>query len=524
MKRLLPWLLLSSALLNFSYAPFPAGFLAWVGLVPFFIVLERNEFKSGFRIGYVAGLLLNGMVMHWLLFNVGVDSAFEAAATYLMTVLYLSLFFGLFGMVQSFVCRMFGPAGFLAAPFFWTSMEFLQSIGELKFTWLSLAYSQTYYTRIAQFIEFTGMFGLTFWIVCLNLFVFLMVRNRANGPLFPLLKTPVLAAVFAALLLVPTLYGVWAVPGDTFPVQKKVRVAVIQPDIDPVKKWRQARLAFTTLMTMTEQLAAAEYDLVIWPETATPVRLRRSWIERTQIYGLVDSLDAALLMGVPDRRLSPQGTLSSFNSAFLFHPGEKRYDTYDKVNLVPFGEYVPRFLSFLDELAMDVGVSSFYPGDSATVFGIQKRSGDSGTVRFGTAICFESVFPEYVRSFVEKGAEFIVVITNDAWYNGFVQPGQHSQMSVLRAIELRTSVVRCANSGVSAIIDPYGRIVAETRNPEQVILNGIVPVLGEETAYARNGHAFNLLVLIPAVAVLMAGFGFLLKTLRKNRAAKKQGL
>ncbi|HMW35066.1 MAG TPA: apolipoprotein N-acyltransferase, partial [bacterium] len=181
-----------------------------------------------------------------------------------------------------------------------------------------------------------------------------------------------------------------------------------------------------------------------------------------------------------------------YNAALVIRPDNTQLGNYEKVHLVPFGEFVPSFLKFLDAIAMEVGASNYTPGDSVHAFTIPLYSDsiptDSACIT--AVICLESIFPYLVREGLERDAQALVIVTNDSWYDGTMAPEQHARIAVLRAIEFRTAVARCANSGVSNAIDPYGRITAKLDNGLQGVLYATIPLQTSTSIYMRWGDWF----------------------------------
>lgn len=491
----------------FSFPPFPTGFLSYLVLIPFFLLLELNNFRGGFRIGYLLGLFTTGVFLSWLNMNSGATQV-QATGMYLGSIMYLACWWGLFAVLQNFFCRRFGLNGFWLAPFLWTALDFLQSFSDLRFTLHSLATTQTYYTPWIQFIEYTGMFGITFWVATLNvLFFFIYKRLTTLDEKLPKLK-PLLIGV-GIVFFIPAVHGLWALQNSDKDDVRTIRCAVVQPNIEPNQKWLERDFAFSKIMAQMQTVREHPVDMIVWPETAIPNRLR---YDRKRFETVHDELKyqwTPLVTGIPDRTLidDEQGrTLSrSRNAIFLLRPDTASIQFYYKMQLVLFGEYVPEYLRFIQNIAMDVGDFGYLPGDEHTVFTLpiytEKIQTDS--ITFAGVICLESIFPDFVRQFIVRGARFLVVVTNDAWYDGTFEPVQHAQCAVLRAIENRISVVRSANSGVSSIIDPYGRVLKQTLNGTEEVLFGELRVVDRATVFTRYGNWFGWTMIGMVVALLV---------------------
>ncbi|MBX7152493.1 apolipoprotein N-acyltransferase [bacterium] len=506
MRKNIPILfILTIVLFYFSFPPFPTGFLSYFVLIPFFLLLELNAFQSGFRTGYLLGLFATGAFLSWLNMNSGATQM-QATGMYLGSIMYLACWWGLFAVLQNYFCRRFGLNGFWAAPFLWTAFDFLQSFSDLRFTLHSLATTQTYYMPFIQFIEYTGMFGITFWVVTLNVFFF-FIYKRITTINEKIPKIKYLLIGIAVVFLIPAVHGLWTLKKSEGDNVRIVRCAVVQPNIEPNQKWLERDFAFSKVMEQMQTVREHTVDMVVWPETAIPNRLR---YDRKRFETVRDELKlqwTPLITGIPDRTLidDEQGkTISrSRNAIFLLRPDTSSIQFYYKMQLVLFGEYVPEYLHFIQNIAMDIGDFGYLPGDEHKVFELplynEKKQTDS--VAFAGVICLESIFPDFVRQFMLRGARFLVIVTNDAWYDGTFEPVQHAQCAVLRAIENRISIARAANSGVSSIIDPYGRVLQQTQNGTDDVLFGDISIIDRPTLFLRYGNWFGWTMII----VVMSG-------------------
>lgn len=492
----------------FSFPPFLTGFLSYFVLIPFFFILELDSFKGGFRNGYLLGLFSIGILTYWLNWNSGATQI-QATAMYLGTIMYLAVMWGIFGFLQNFACKRYGAKGFLFAPFFWTTLEYVQSMGEMGFTWHFLPTTQTYYLPLIQFIEFTGISGLTFWITLINvLFYFIIKKIWLQDTAIPL-DVRRLSISLILIFFVPLTYGFIVLNSQRYSPEKKITAVIVQPNIEPNRKWLEKDFAYSEIMAMTRTIKEKNADVIVWPETAIPVRLRVDKKKLEEIRAELRTQWTSLITGIPDRKavLDPNDKLRAhyFNSIYMIRPDRDGFTSYDKMHLVPFGEFVPSFLFFMKDMAMDVGIPDYFAGDSLNVFTLPlfQDSIPTDSVKVAGVVCLESIFPDHVREGVQNGARLLVIVTNDAWYDGTFAPIQHSQIAVLRAIENRVSIIRCANSGISGIIDPYGNILHQSQNGVQEILSGPVPIQTTETFFTRYGNIF-------AIAISILSFIFLL--------------
>jgi apolipoprotein N-acyltransferase len=277
---------------------------------------------------------------------------------------------------------------------------------------------------------------------------------------------------------------------------EKLTVALIQGNIAQDAKWDPSFLDETMNIYSRLTLAAAEEKpaLVVWPEAATPFFFQSQKTYQEKVAALTRRAGAYLLLGSPACE-SDGEERRYFNSAFLVSPDGTITGRYDKMHLVPYGEYVPLkpLFPFIDKMV--VGIGDFSSGSE-----VKNLHFPGGT--FGTLICYEIIFPDLVRRFAKNGAEFLVNITNDAWFGSTAAPYQHLSMAALRAVENRRCVARAANTGISAIIGASGRIVQHSKLFTPQSLTGIISLNRDMTFYTRRGDIFALLCTFLSLAVL----------------------
>lgn len=475
----------SGLVLGAAFPPLPLGFLSYVALVPLLVSSERLRGRAAFGAGFVQGIFFYGTTLYWI---GSITPPGMAGAA-----IYMSLFRGLFLWTFSRVVSRYGTAGTWSAPFLWVGFEYFNSLGDMGFPWVVLGNSQTAYLWLIQYAEVTGVYGVSFWIVLVNLSIMMLWRNRA--------RRRVWAAALAVLFAGPAANGFLAL--KNVPGEQAVAVGLVQPDMPPVaKEYRGFDYNFGRLKPMTAEAAGQGARLVVWPETAVGYlegELYRR--HRGRVQALVDSLGIYLYTGA--YRLEAGEPAKVFNSSFLFVPGEGISGYYDKTRLVPFGERAPfpEILPFLRKIRFTGGGfvgGNWDSGETRTVF-------NGPEARFSALICYDSVFPGFVRSFVDLGAEFLVIITNDGWFGRTSGPYQHAEAAVFRAIENRRPVVRCANTGVSTFIDAWGRKSGTTGIFHPAVLTQGVSPRNAKTFYTRYGDLFaQLCMVLGAVLVLMA--------------------
>lgn len=461
--------ILSGIVTGAAHVPLPTGFLAYVGLIPLLISMTLLHGRAAFLAGFVNGVFYYAATIYWI--------AWITPPGVLAAVFYMALWRGLTVWAVSSVCRKYGRVGLWSAPFIWVGLEYASSLGDLGFPWVLLGATQVDYLPLIQFADLFGVFGLSFWLILVNLTLFHLWRRRT------------IAGVAAILVLfaVPLIYGLSRMANGTFP--RSIRVGVAQPNLEPLaKEFRPFETHFSVLKGQTMKAVEDGARLVVWPETAVPAyfHLRVNQHYRDLVQGLADSLDIYIYTGANHLDIGPPRR--TFNASFLFTPGGTDLQRYDKMRLVPFGERTP-FPDLLPGLRTIRFTGSGFvsgnwdSGEQWTVF-------DVDDTHFSGMICFDSAFPQQARRFVRDGAEFLAVITNDGWFGRTSGPYQHAKLAVFRAIENRRSVVRCANTGVSMLIDPMGRETGTTGIFHDAVVSGSIPINSKMTFYATYGDVF----------------------------------
>jgi apolipoprotein N-acyltransferase len=476
-------LALISGLLLAAAFPKP-GFsaLAWIAFVPLLLACARKSAGKAFKLGLIAGIVAYGGILYWINIVVTTYGKLPPVVSFMVfmiLVIYLAVYVGVF----MFLVRKGEEKGIpvvISFPVLWVALEYLRSFLLTGFPWASLGYSQYDVLPLIQIADVTGVYGVSFLIALGNAVVYELIKGgvKKESSIHPLRSVMIFLILFAATVV----YGF--IKLGSVETGKPVRVALIQGNIDQSVKWDPAYQEATVAIyeRLTRLACASGVDLVVWPESAVPLYLQDNEKYTSRIKSLAGAVNADLVVGSPAYD-SEGGTIIYRNSAFLITPRSGIVGRSDKVHLVPFGEYVPlaKLLPFVHKLV--VGVGDFSPGDR-----IEPLSIKSGKI--GVLVCFEGIFPELSRRYVQAGSRLLVNITNDAWYGRSSAPYQHLSMTVFRAVENRVPLVRAANTGISAIIDSEGRIKKETHLFQEAFLDGnVLPGTGN-TLYSRYGDVF----------------------------------
>jgi apolipoprotein N-acyltransferase len=291
-----------------------------------------------------------------------------------------------------------------------------------------------------------------------------------------------------------------------------LRVGLVQGNIDQSIKWDESFQIETLKIykRLSLKVAEAKPGLIIWPETATPFFFQDAKEYQPLVLEIPEKTNAFLLFGSPSYRIQ-KGKVNHYNSAYLVSPAGELIGKYDKIHLVPFGEYVPMqdLLFFIGSLGE--GIGDFKSGKEILNFSLPRG-------QFGVLICFEIIFPDLCRRFVKRGANFLVTITNDAWFGKTSAPYQHFSMAVFRAVENRVFVARAANTGITGFIDPKGRILKEGRIFAEEAMNGTIRLSNQKSFYTLYGDIFAWVC--SALSILLLAYALFQKS-EKHEPGRK---
>ncbi len=501
--------MISGVLMALAFPTIGFSSLAFISILPLLFTLFRTQRKiPSILCGIIAGFVFYLGTVYWVTLTMenygGVPRVLSLFILMLFS-LYLSLYFGLFAWGVVHIQRSRIPV-WVGAPFLWVALEYARGHILTGFPWALLGYTQFRNLSLIQISDLTGVYGVSFIVILINVIFFkIILIARDRQPLRQMMAP--LASLLMVLVLTVT-YGLYRI--DQLRVvtpSKRVKVGIVQGNIDQDIKWdpqyRDKILAVHT--HLSRRAAQEEPDLIVWPEASAPFYFMADKDYQARLIALIDDLGSDLLFGSPDYTMGDGGG-QFFNSAFLVSPDAKLRGKYDKLHLVPFGEYVPlrRFLFFVQPIIEQIG--DITPGHQITLMHTRKG-------KCGTPICFEIIFPDLVRRFVREGAVFIATLTNDNWFGRSSAPYQHFSMAVFRAVENHVPVVRSANSGISGVIAADGKIVTQTDLfVEDVVMETLNLRESPPTFYTRFGDLFSFLCLAVSVVMILDSWFFKKRT------------
>ena len=479
---------LSAGLLDLSFPQLQWSFLVWIALVPLLCVLDGQKLWAAFRRAYLCGFLFFAATLGWFVY-----------VTYpgaILLVAFLALYFGLFGMLFAYFYAGDGKFRFHSVlritvlSSVWVALEFIRAHLFSGFGWVMLGHTQYKNLWLIQIADMTGVYGVSFLVMLVNLLIFETWRARK-----PLLTVNIFVA---AILLIVLIYG-WSTINQKRSYEM-VKVGVVQPNIPLAVDWDESQKPWIVAKTiqLTRTFQDQKLDLIVWPETSLPGVITDAPFLTHQIQAAAADLKTSVLIGSVAREDERY-----YNSAFLIGADGQMGERYDKIHLVPFGEFLP-LRPILGWINKFVDLDDFTPGKAYKIFSVTPRQR-----KFGVLICFEDTIGDVRRHFAKAGAEFFVNMTNDAWFRDTKSPFLHLQAAVFGCVENHRSLVRAANTGVSAMVDPWGRVITTVRDRrgKETFIDGttwgFVPLNHEKTFYTKYGDLFTYLcflcILVAAV-------------------------
>jgi apolipoprotein N-acyltransferase len=511
-------LVLLSAVLQIVIFPLPRlYFLCWIALAPLLLALLRTSSPlsiqldasqklnpatpaQGFLLGYVCGILWYMGSCYWVydtMHQYGGLSTPIALFVLLLFALYLGLYHAAFGLLFALLTRKnsFNRVALVLSPFLWVAVE-LARTRITGFPWNLLGTAQVSNIPLTRLATVTGVYGISLEIMLVNAAfagAFMVRRNRR--------RTLLIAAGSAALLLQA---GVLISPP---PLQTTSTAILLQQNLSVgaqeawTKSYFESTLADFSQRSLHPSPAPADHpDLILWPESPAPF-LSSDPIFRDAVSTLAQQAHAWLVVGNIgiENPTPPQQKSRDFNSAQLISPDGEFRERYDKIHLVPFGEYVPFRSVFSFAAGLTEAVGDFTHGTSRTPL-------VAGNRPLGVFICYESIFPDEIRQLSAQGAQVLVNISNDGWYGDSGAWAQHLNQARMRAIENNRWLLRDTNTGLTASIDPYGRVIASIPRHERATLVAPYTLISSVTFYSAHGDGLAYLCAIISIGALIARF------------------
>lgn len=508
--------MLSGLFLSAAWPVSPFTFLIFFAFVPLLSIAGKTEKRNHFFLyAFIALLTWNALTTWWMWNSTDAGSIAAIVANSLIMCL---PWLGYRGFRKRFGARM----GYCSLVAFWMLFEYIHLNWQLSWTWLNLGNVFAGQVNWVQWYEYTGVGGGTCWVLLMNILLYELINKWKTEKIrFKVRQLLMIVLLIAApacwsLLLSDAFF--------TLKVGGKYSVVIVQPNIDPYQKFKPTSTAqqVQTLVSLSEQQLDSSTKLVLWPETALSANTAIGEVQSAPVYQpimefvnrhpnitLLTGVEAYRILGheqsTPSARKTQDGYYyDSYNAAITLNSKEAP-QVYIKSKLVPGVETLPSFLNFLGPIFEKFGgTTGGYARDTASM--VFRNEGNPFVA--APVICYESIFGEYVASYVGKGANIITIITNDGWWGNTPGHKQHLAYAKLRAIETRRWVARSANTGISAVINEYGQVRQQTKWDEATAFRYSIPIREDQTFYVKHGDYLYQLASI--IGLLIIGWNFVL--------------
>ncbi len=507
---------LTGLLLWLAFPRYSFDFFAWIALAPLLLVITSGiSLRKAFFLGWLAGLIFTFLAESWIAHSMTQYGGFLTIVAYGVALLFaaiLALFPGLFSMLTAWLSSRFGLWTLALTPALWVATEWLRPL-VTGVTWNALGVSQYEHLSIARLSQFGGVYLISWQIVCVSALCVLFARIRVPGVARVIAA---LAIMLLAPLLLPRIDSEGSVP---------VNVAAVQPDISITSAGARDQFErnLDKVLALSRRAIAESKDrkpeLIIWAESPLSLALENDPTVRSSVEALARESGCYVIANT----ISRDGE-RYFNSVNIIPPSYERHQTvplrrYDKIRLVPFGEYVP-MRPILGRFVPAI-VGEFSPGRDAVVNALRlesKREGialgdvaeyqiqrETRFVRTGAFICYEAAYPNLVRQFVRNGATLLVNVSDDAWFGDTSGPEQHLAHAVMRAIENDRDIVRATNTGITALVTSDGRVIDQLPRFVEGSKVWSAQTRNSKTFYTRHGDLFAI------GCALLSGIGILVR-------------
>ena len=493
-------------MLALSFPRYGHPAVAFIALVPLLVALSGwsgrgvaipgVSTRRGFTLGLVAGFIHFAGTVYWTGSTVATFGGLPVVVAVMVTallVLYMATYIAVTGAVVAILTRRFGLGGLCLAPAAWVAMEYLRGIVFGGFPWIPLGNTMVTLLPIAQLASALGVYGLSLFVAFVNVGFAAAALSPPSLSASADRARLIAAGGTLALVAAVSVWGGLRLAGNELTGGAPVKIGLIQGNIAQTDKWNPARadMILQRYLQLSKEAAGNGAQFLMWPESATPFYFEEDMAGGV-VRGLARSLGKPLLLGSDE--VEDANPPRTYNAAFMLDTHGATAAVYRKIHLVPFGEYVPfqRLLFFVGPLVE--AVSAFSRGTRVTMMPVEGHM-------ISTAICYEVTYPALAREAVRQGSEMLTTITNDAWYGESSAAFQHFEMAAMRAIEQGRYLARAANTGISGIIDPYGRVLVRTRLFETAAIVGEARFVQARTLYARIG---DLIAFISIAIVLLA--------------------
>ncbi len=497
----------SGTLTAFSFPKFNLSFFSWISLIPIILIISKKNPKQSFLLGLISGFSFYAVLLYWIPdvpIHYGNLSLAFSILIYILLILFLALFWAFFSLTYSKIHQSFPKFVLFLAPFIWVSFEYILTHIFTGFPWGLIGYSQYKNIYLIQTASITGVYGISFILLLFQSSFIFSVNFKKKAPFFSVLT----------LVLIIHLWG-YAIIKPIHSTDNSLKASVIQGNVPSETNWNEESPQeiydlFDQHLELSFQAYLQGCRLIVWPELSVPLCFSCHYgiyeEFKDKLFQFVQKTECTFLLGTYESTKTKKG-IQYYNTALCLSPNLSTSQYY-KMHLVPFGEYTPykKIFSFISKFTHAIG--ELTPGEK---YSLHEFEG----IKFGSPICYEIIFPNLVRRFVKIGGNFLVTITNDGWYGKSSAPYQHFSIAVFRAVENRRFLLRAATTGISGIVDPYGRILSQSKLDTKTFLLGNITPSQALTLYTKHGDVLPL-------ASLTLSILFLILTILKRKNERKK--
>lgn len=461
---------------------FPFPLLSFGILLPLLGFSVQKPFKMAVFHCYLYSFALSLGQYYWLIFD-KVEGLWHLIILGLIlgSAVMALIFLGA-ALLFRVIYKQFPVLYILLFPAVWVIIDYIRTLGDLGFPWSFLGYALTPVLPLSQLASVTGVWGLTCLILLGNMLLWDLITSYYKNRLT--VRNWIHAGAFALFLIAVSIWG--AIRMNHSVTASAVKVSLLQGNLDQFN-WGNNSLdtAFAVLGSQMQEVSRERPDLVVSSESSILSFVARRSDHNQKLREIVNSAGVPLVFGSLHWDKGPTGSPYEYlvyNTAFLAQPGQKEFQFYHKIKLVPFSEAIPFEVQFPVLSRINLGEADFQRGKEHTIFNV------GSSIKAAPLICYEAIFPEFVQQFAKKGANLLVMITNDGWFGKSTGPYHHAEMARMRAIECGIPIARSANSGISMFVDAYGRIGARTGLYERTHVTQKVYPVNLKTIYSRWGN------------------------------------
>ncbi len=480
--------IISGILLALSFQKFNFYIFAWVALIPLIFCIHKNNLKKLIIYSFVTGFVFDVIYLYWMVpfLLLHTDKIFDSCCVSIITWLYFSLYFVVWAIVfylsRNKINNKIFFSIFIAG--IWTILDFSKTYLLTGLSWNLLAYTQASFLYLIQICDIFGVYVISFVIVFVNMLLYFYIESKK--------RTYLIVSLVSIFLLCG--YGYLRINSLNIENGKKLSVGVVQPNVEQKKKWEdkyKGEIIASIEKLVTEKFKDKNFDLVVYPETMLPGYLRKDPVLKDLVKN-ISSFGKVNLIGGIDIRFS----MKKQNSVFVTSQEGEIVGKYNKNYLIIFGEYLP-FEFILSKILTNLNTT-----------GEMVKEGKIKIVKeqnlsFGINICSENYYSSLSRKLALLGAEIFTTHVNDAWFDGTSAIDQHFVLNIFRAIESRKYSIVSANTGISGIIAPTGKVISKTKNQEQTVLEGTVYTNNYITIYDKIGDLFVYLCILYAIIAFL---------------------